>query len=459
MRIPAAISSILSIVVCGCVSVDRDAERAVNALRTGNNALAEEWSVDLAEDSFYSRNLGLVEAGRVAMLSGKFGEGSRRFREAMDSAVDRTEAEPKIKAGDLANTAMASTITDDRTREYYLPPYEINMAIEYGILSQIFEGRREDALVDARLAVYVQDSLAGLYGANEGAEPEGMSDQARSIIEEQNAALETMIASTRNSWENPLLWWLTGVLFEADGDAGMALQSYRKAAAVMPGCPLFAKDAAREESGLTPRAGKAKLIVIYEQDFVPMREAVKIPVPVYTGFSIDIPRYSSAGNPAESVTVSGPAQGAPAFAAVDVCALAARDLKEKLPGVIVRNLTRAAVQAGAQAGVNAAGNNYVKLAVFAGNMVVSAIRLADTRSWVTLPSRQHVWCDDEMEPGLNELTIDASGNRISVKVPLASGETRIVWVARTGAVWHGASACVGGAGAPLLDLNGKEIKR
>ena len=85
----------LWMIVCGCVSVDRDAQRAIDALRSGNNAQAEAWSTDLAEDSYYSKNLGVVEAGRVAMLSGRFADGVRRFRSAMDSAVDRTESEPK----------------------------------------------------------------------------------------------------------------------------------------------------------------------------------------------------------------------------------------------------------------------------------------------------------------------------------------------------------------------------
>jgi hypothetical protein len=285
-----------------------------------------------------------------------------------------------------------------------------------------------------------------------------MTEQARGLIEEQNAALESMIAASRNSWENPLLWWLTGVLFEADGDLEAAWQSYRKASAVKPECAVFAKDAARAEGSATPRSGRSKLIVMYEQDFVPIRESLKIPVPVYTGFSIDIPKYSTT-TLAERVSVSGCEHGCEAGVAVDVCSLAARDLKEKLPGVIVRNLTRAAVQAGAQAGANAAGNNYVKLAVFAGNMVVSAIRRADTRSWSTLPAMQHIWCDSDMPPGEYSLCVGADGSSIPVKVPLSPGETRIVWIAKTGAVWHGVSACIGGAGAPLLDLSGKEIKK
>lgn len=446
------------VAVCGCVSVDEEAKKAVDALRTGNCAVAEKWSADLADDSFYSANLGHVEAGRVAMLAGKYSEGSRRFRAAVDSAVDRTEASPKLKMGDLANTAMASVVTDDRTREYYLPPYEINMALTYGIMTQLLEGRRDSALVDARLAVYVQDSFAGLYGSDVKKDPDGIDSQSKSIIDEQNAALESMIASTRNSWENPLLWWLTGVLFEADGDASAAWQSYRKAAAIMPGCPFFAKDSSRADGHTTPRQGRSKLVVIYEQDFVPMRESLKVPVPIYTGFSIDIPKYGDSAIIPETVSVHNGTANSAAFAALDVRSLAARDLKDQLPGIIVRNITRAAAQAGAQASVNAAGNQYAQIAVFAGNMIVSAIRRADTRSWITLPAVQHVWCDDDMAAGSYELSVAVNGNVIPVKVTLAPGETRLVWVARTGNVFHGASANIGGRGCSTLDLQGKEIQ-
>lgn len=450
---------VLGFAAAGCVTVDSDARDAREALRGGNDALALAWSAELADESVYSRNLGAIEAGRTAMLCGRYAEAVRRFRSAVDSAVDRTEASPKLKAGDLANTAMASTVTDDRTREYYLPPYEINLALGYGILARLLTGDRDGALVDARLAVYVQDTLAQTLGADMGKEPEGTTDAARGIIDEQNAALESLIASTRNSWENPLLWWLTGVLFEADGETDAAWQSYRKAAAIKPDCPVFAADAARAEKGTTPAAGKAKLVVVYEQDLVPQRESLKIPVPVYTGFSIDIPKYADTVPAVDAVSVSGAAGEKPAAVALDVRGLAARDLKEKLPGVVVRNLTRAAVQAGAQAAVNAAGNDYAKIAVFAGNVVVSAVRRADTRSWVTLPAVQHVWCDPAMAPGDYEIGVRVNGRVIAANVTLAAGETRVLWIASTGAVTRGASAPLGAKGAPPKDLNGKEIKR
>ena len=456
---PRIAVAIVSACLCGCVSVDKAAKQAIEALERGDDAKAIEWSDDLADDSHYSQNLGLVEAGRVNLLAGNYAESTRRFRAAVDSAVERSETAPKMKMSDWGNTALSATVTDDRTRQYYLPPYEINLALEYGIVAQILAGRREDALIDARLAVYVQDTLAETCGADLAKEPEGASDASRSIVDQQSANLEEMIAATRNSWENPALWWLTGILFEANGELAMAWQSYRKASAILPGNPYFAADAARAEKSATPKAGQAKLVVVYDQGFVPMRESLEIPVPIYTGFGIHIPKYPSSTFVENRVSVAGSKGAVQASPAVNVCSLAARDLKDQLPGIVTRNMTRAAVQAGAQVAVNACGNNYARLAVFVGNIIVSALRSADTRSWRTLPASQQVWCDSGMAPGVYDVAVNVNGRTITARVPLANGETRLLWIADAGSIVRGASAPLAGRGAPPLDLSGKEVTK
>lgn len=445
--------------VCGCVTVDEEARAAVAALARGDDAVAVAWSDELADESHYSRNLGLVEAGRVNLLAGRFGEATRRLRAALDSAVERSETAPKMKLSDWGNTALSSTITDDRTREYYLPPYEINFALEYGIIAQLLAGLREDALIDARLAVYVQDTLAETCGADLAKDPEGASASSRSIVEAQSASLDEMIAATRNSWENPALWWLTGILFEANGEPDMAWQSYRKAAAIRPDNPYFAADAARAGGSVAPNPGAARLVVFYDQDFIPMRESLEVPIPLYTGFSVQIPKYPSVPFHENSVSVAGSSGVGAAALAVSVRSLAARDLKEQMPGIVARNVTRAVTQAGAQAAVNASGNEYAQLGMFLFNVVVSACRSADTRSWRTLPSSQQVWCDPGMAPGVYDVAVSVDGRTITAQVPLAAGETRVLWIADAGSVVRGASAAVGPVGAPGMYLNGKEINK
>ena len=440
----ASLSLILLATFAGCVSVDENVRVAREAVLAGTPATAVGWGENVTTDSVYSKNLRKVEAGRLALLSGDSSRAEFWFRAAVDSAVDRKEKDPDIKLGDVGNTALASTVTDDRTREYYLAPYEINLALTYGILAELMNGKREDALVDARLSVYIQDGLAKTYGEDmKKAATTGDAKAASAgegICEDQSAALREMMASTRNSWENPVLWWLAGALFEADGDLEMAWQSYRKAAACRPDNPVFALDAARADKGkglATPASDKAKLLVVYEEGLVPQRQSLKIPVPIYTAMSIDIPTYGdkSAYKPG-SVAISGLTNLVAAAPALDIRALAARDLNERLPGVIVRNITRAAVQAGAQAAVNASGNEYAQIAVLTVNAVASAIRRADTRSWATLPDGQQVWSEGAMAPGDYRIGVSVNGRTVPVPVTLKSGDVKLLWVVDSGQLFR-----------------------
>ena len=168
----------LCLLLAGCLSYDQGAANAVVAVGRGDAASALKWSEDLADSSRSSR-LGTVETGRICMLAGSNTLAEACFRKAIDAAIDHQEKDPVIKLGDAAGTAMAATVTDDWSIEYYLSPYEINLALEYGILAQLFNGRREDALVDARLAVYVQDKLGDEYGADLKNREQGTGNRER----------------------------------------------------------------------------------------------------------------------------------------------------------------------------------------------------------------------------------------------------------------------------------------
>lgn len=413
----------LAWVACGCVTEDSDARNAIFALEGGQDAMAIEWSEKLATDSHYSKTLGMVEAGRVNMLAGRYAQAENWFRQAVDTAVDRKEAQPKIKLGDVANTALAATITDDRTQEYYLPPYELNLALEYGIVAQLMNGKRDDALADARLSVYLQNTLADEYGADVAKNAESADSSAKSIYEEQSGSLQELVAASSSSWENAVLWWLSGAMLDQNGEADMAISAYRKVEALSPGNPYAAQRA--------PAADKARLMVIYDQDFISRRKSLKVPVPLYTSMSIDIPQYDDKPYVPDTVFVAG-SQGETQMAqTLNVQSLAARDLKEHLPGVITRNITRAVAAAGAQAAVNHAGNQYAQLAVLAVNVAATALRRADTRSWVTLPMGTQIWSDNGMAPGVYDIGVKVNGATHTERVTLKPGKTTLIYISRT----------------------------
>lgn len=420
----------------GCVSYDEEAANAINALSRGEDAVAIKWAGELV-DSAYSSRLGMVEMGRVQLLGGNYPASEACFRKAIDSAIDRNERDPIIKLGDMFDQAISATVTDDRTIEYYLSPYELNLALEYGILAQLFNGHREDALVDARLSGYVQDKLADEYGAdlakrNKGDDEQKSSEMTR-IMNEQSAALDKMIANTRNSWENATLWWLTGLLFEADGDVEAAVQSYRRAAAINPRNAVFAEALKQGEGGeKVPNGEEAKLAIIIEDGFVPRKAALKIPLRIYATMSIDIPIYASNKAYAEKyIKIDGVENSQVAALGTDIRALAARNLKEGLPGIIIRNITRAAVNAGVQA-VGKQGGGYVQVGVEIFNLAMLLIRSADTRSWVSLPDAQYVWCNSAMRAGEHKIVINFEGRTAEIPCALKPGETKLIWVAFCG---------------------------
>ena len=438
-RLPAFAALCLSF--AGCLSYDEGAANAVSAVRAGDAVSALKWSEDLAESGRSSR-LGTVESGRINLLTGRTAAAEANFRKAIDSAIDHKEKDPVIKLGDTLGTAMAATLTDDWSITYYLPPYGINLALEYGILAQLLNGNREDALVDARLACYVQDKLGDEYGADlkkrEDTGGKGDAEKTKGevdrIVGAQNAALNEMIAATRNSWENPVLWWLTGILFEADGDWEAAGQSYRRAGTTGAGNPFFEADMKRADTGApSPSAGRAKLVVLFEDGFVPRRAALKVPLRIYATMSIDIPMYAGVGaySP-RTVSFAGSKGPTPAALGLNIRSLAARDLSESMPGIITRNITRAAVNVGLQVAGRASDDNLVKAGVEAANLVMVLCRDADTRSWVTLPEAQYVWCDGDMAPGNYQLGVTVDGTTSVLPVSLAAGETKLLWVADFG---------------------------
>ena len=437
----------LCLFLTGCLSYDRGAANAVAAIGNGDAASALKWSAELADSSRSSR-LGVVEAGRICMLAGSNTLAEACFRKAIDDAIDHKEKDPVIKLGDAAGTAMAATVTDDWSIEYYLSPYEINLALEYGILAQLFNGRREDALVDSRLAIYVQDNLGDEYGADlkKRQDTGGKGDEEKTkgeverISGEQNEALNEMIAATRNSWENPVLWWLTGVLLEADGDWEGAAQSYRRAGTTGAGNPFFEADMKRADTGLrTPTAAKSKLVVIFEDGFVPRRAALKIPLRLYATMSIDIPTYQNVGAYVpRSVSFAGSKEATPAALGLNVRSLAGRTLSEAMPGIITRNVTRAAVNVGISIGGRAAAaanrdwGAVVWLCAEIVNLCMVCAREADTRTWVTIPEAQYVWCDSDMAPGDYQFGVTVDGVASTIPVSLAAGETKLLWISNCG---------------------------
>ena len=107
---------------------------------------------------------------------------------------------------------------------------------------------------------------------------------------------------------------------------------------------------------------------------------------------MDFPVFNAPAHaPAQIAVEAGGAVAATCVPVVNVQALAYRNLRDRIPGVVTRNVTRAAVKIAAQQVANHVntGNSYANFALMAGvfayNTFSTVITEADTRGWQTVP--------------------------------------------------------------------------
>lgn len=473
IRLPVwgGVASIGLFLATGCVSPNASVDKALQGLRAGDDLIALQWAEKL-KHSFYSTSLGLMEAGRVRMLSGDFLGSSTNFAAVIDRVIDKSETGPVIKLGSVGATVLAGTVADDRTRSYEIPAYEFVQALQYQMLNHIFLGNPDAAGVEARRAVYAQDAIAEKYGKEvQEARVVAQAQQGApmGVVDGQMQAIAPVLEMTRSSFENGLVWYLSGVLLEEQADIGNAAVAYRKAWELIPGNPYVHKDFLRllrtqdtelfkrlaSQSGVDPQTlvrDKTEVLLLIEESFVPQRQSMKIPLPLGAAVvSVDFPFYQQGAYAPMALEVreKNQALGMSALA-VSVQALAYRDLKEKIPGIVVRNVTRAAVRVAAQEVARAQNNDAVFLAVFAISAAATAINRADTRAWYTLPMVTQVYRGG-VKPGthLFEVRNQVTGFVTRVPVTVAQGETRFIWMADLGGNARVATASVNGKGAPV----------
>ena len=474
----------------GCVSASKDVVAARAGLRSGNDAVALDWAED-KKDSWYSKSLGYVEAGRVRMLSGDFLGSSTNFSVAIESMIQETDEGPVVNLGDVGANVMAGTITDDRTRPYNLPAYEFIQALNYQMLNYVFLGDINSACVEARRAVFAQDAIAEKYSgevekarlkqeedaqkARESADSEEKNaatkdDEKASFarVDQEMSKMAPVLEKSRCSYENALAWYLCGALLEEQDDKSNAALSYRKANELCPDNPYIRRDFLRtlasqdqvayqtlmRQYKLEPQdvmRAQSEILIIFEESFVPQRKSVKIPLPVAgTLTSADIPFYEEGPhNPVYFEVKCGDKVLGGGAQAVNIQALAYHDLKEKMPGVVLRNVTRIGTRIAAQQIANHAGGSTAKYTVMAFNAISTVINKADTRAWYTLPAIAYLTCHP-VEPGKQTITIrnPATGYSVAVPVDVMPGERRVVWIADIEGCSRIGTASLNGKGAP-----------
>jgi hypothetical protein len=165
-------------------------------------------------------------------------------------------------------------------------------------------------------------------------------------------------------------------------------------------------------------AEQGELIFLLHNGLAPIRRehAVTVPDPASGHFvRIALPYYESRPTPVDGARVTAGGTSASAEVAEDIRAIALKDLETKMPAITARALARVVVKAqmakaarenARQQNQNNAGAAVAAMAVEIAGLVTER---ADTRSWLTLPSRIHL-ARLPLPPGTYTVKVDLLGD-------------------------------------------------
>ncbi|MDR2880693.1 MAG: hypothetical protein LBV29_02165, partial [Azoarcus sp.] len=192
----------------------------------------------------------------------------------------------------------------------------------------------------------------------------------------------------KNGYQNAFAHYLAGYYFEMTGEPSLSAPGYRNALELRPDSMLIKAKVAGKGRQAKPGPNQADVLFVVESGQAPAWKSVTIPLilPInkeLVTVPLSFPVVISSGvyTPA-SLYVNG--KSLPVETLVNVDAMAKRQLKDQMPGIIGRTAVRGILKGGT---TYAAGKKAGRLGSLAAGVAVTASEQADERAWRTLPAR------------------------------------------------------------------------
>lgn len=397
-----------------------------------------------------------LEKGRIAWLAGQDAISKQGFA-AADSrlAWEDNQAQYRLSHGlDQAG----SLLTNDQTMAYRAPDYERTMLHHYLALNYLQRGDAEGALVEVRRANQVQERALKARAdevrkAKEESEESEADGEMRQLMSRGAPELDRLIGQVKNGFQNAYTFYFSGVLYEAAGDLNDAWVDYQRGYQIAPdnqslqdallrlarlrGSSDELKETEKKVGRKAPPPAKdrGQLVVLFEDGLIPARREIFLPLPISTSsgdfrtFTVAVPYYDNRASDIGPLTVSVGKQAGRTSSLVRLESLAAKDLQERLPGMLTRQALRLVAKEQLRRSAAKEGGDV-------GNILVGIFNTlserADTRSWLTLPAEASSW-QGMLPAGEVQLQLGAGSAMRTLPLTVHAGRTTLVWVQRLGA--------------------------
>lgn len=380
----------------------------------------------------------LMERGRITQLDGKYDDSRADFSSVIDE-FERQNLEATIQASRIASQG-ASLISNDNAIPYKGAGYERVFTHHFQAFNYLGDKDLEGAGVEFRKVALEQRVLQEKYDSelSEAYQEAGQNNIDIDALSQEFSGLNAAVGKVKSSFQNAYTFYTSAAFWEATREYNAALVDYKKALEINPDSTLIRQDIARvskklgddfNDSDLNDIVdGQGTVVVLFEDGFVPVKSEIKIPIPTFDGglISIAFPFYDAPQfetNSTLSIVSDDSGLSLNTEVVVDVGALAAKNLKEQIPQLLVRQVVRGYAKYEFQKQASRQGD-WAQLFASLYNIVSES---ADRRSWLTLPSTGQV-ARVNLNEGPQSIRLQARGAILDVELHVIAGRTQFLRV-------------------------------
>jgi hypothetical protein len=340
-----------------------------------------------------------LERGELLRLNRNYKDSTDAFLLA-DVKVKEWEDAAKTHPEKLISTLGAAMISE-RLKVYEGQDYEKVWLTTRLALNRVATGDMENARVDIK-RTHEREAVIAEFRSKEtaAAEEEAKAKGAGSVGKEINGyPVETLndpeVLALKNGYQNALSHYLAGYLYEVLNEPGLAAPGYRKAIELKPETGVL-EEGLRGLDDRTSFTHKRKqrmtdVLFVIEAGDAPARKPKAFTLPVPTGrgirtVSISYPTIEPSSDALLSkLSVAG--RDFKLEKVVDVNVMARRALKDEMPGMVFRGVTRAITKGVVQDQLQ---KNAGLLGAVVGMVASTVTEQADDRLWRMLPGRVYI---------------------------------------------------------------------
>lgn len=196
------------------------------------------------------------------------------------------------------------------------------------------------------------------------------------------------VRELKNGFQNAFAHYLAGYFFEVTGEYSLAEPGYRNALALQPNSKLI-KEKVGKVGRNKPGPNETDVLFVVETGFAPAWKSVTIPLPIpingrWVATPLSFPVVKSEGKSYMPGSLKVNGKEFPVETLVNVDAMARRQLKDQLPGIMGRTVVRAIAKSALQYQAQKSGGAVAGLIAGIASVVTEQ---ADERAWRTLPER------------------------------------------------------------------------